>query len=598
MEERITTYEERKQHYTNKLKETQNQERINSAIRLTVFFSVLAAIAFFYQEGFGAVMAILLLGALGFVFLVRRGTKLNKEAAYYEAMAQINENEMNAVYGGYLEFEEGNSYLTGDHPYSSDLDIFGRGSIFQYINRTCTLLGRDLLAGWLSEPELNPEVILSRQEAVKELTPLLEWRQEYQSAGNAKDDSKDDKAKVMEWLAEPIFFANKWYLRAWLYISPAIMALLIVAGVFNLIDVSFVVAWFFLQLGTALAFNKRISQFHNKVSSRHQMLSKYSKLLGLIETQEFQSPMLAGLKQKVHIENESAAESFGKLTRIVDSFESRQNILGAIFTNGLFLWDLHNAVRLEQWKEKFKHSLEHWFNTPAQIDALNSLATLAYNRPTFNYPVPESGPFHLEAKDLGHPMLYEASRIDNDITFGTPGTFIMTTGANMAGKSTFLRAMGVNLLLGTTGAPVCAGEFRFVPTQIYTSMRASDSLLEHESFFYAELMKLKSIIDALQEGKHMFILLDEILKGTNSKDQQTGSRAFVKQLVGLKASGMIATHDLALGDLAETHPGLVHNMCFEIAIEDEEMVFDYKLKNGISQSLNATFLMKKMGITV
>lgn len=598
MIDRTEIYQERVTRYQEQLTSELQKQKITSISRLAAFLVTAALVWYAWDLGSTAVMAALAVGIGGFIFLVKRHNKLKKHIAYLEAMVKQNEDEMSAGYGGFISFEEGNMYMDHEHPYTNDLDIFGRGSLFQYINRTTTLPGRDLLAKWLAEPELDIDVIKTRQKAVQELDPKLDWRQDFQVAGDPSEENADDQAMVLEWINEPVFFVNKWYMRAILITLPLGMLALVILAVLGIIDANFVAAMFLLQLIVSLAFTKKIGQYHNKVRDRHQVLRKYAKLLALIEAEQYEAPLLKDLAQSANsTDTGKASEKFMKLTTIVDSFESRQNVFGAIFTNGLFLWDMQNAVRLEKWKEQFKDDLKNWFDVAAQFDAIISLATLAYNRPSFNYPEPESGTFHFDAHDLGHPMLYEATRIDNDIQMGA-GNFILTTGANMAGKSTFLRAVAVNLILAMTGAPVCAGSFKFVPVHIYTSMRASDSLLEHESFFYAELVKLKNIIDALDQHGQMFVLLDEILKGTNSKDQQTGSKALIEQLLRMNASGMVATHDLALGAMADTYPGKIRNMCFEIAIEDEEMVFDYKFKEGISQSLNATFLMKKMGITI
>ncbi len=591
-------YQERIDRFTEQLQQVKRQHSITSAARLIAFFATMLLAWYLYKVSPVAVLGVVAVGVALFIVLVKRAANFKAKMDYYEALVKINENEQSAGYGGYLSFEMGNNYLSADHPYSSDMDIFGQGSLFQYINRTITILGRNQLAKWLAEPEQDITVIKQKQDAVKELAPLLDWRQDFQAADLNSEETAKDKGLVLEWLAEPIYFANKWYFKVALIVMPLTMLSLIVLALLGIVSAQVAGTMFFVQLVFSLIFARRINDYHSKVSERHAVLKKYATLLALIEKQDFKAPLLQSMLAKLRNGNQAASQSFLRLTKIVDSFESRQNILGGVITNGLFLWDLQNAVRLEKWKESFKDSLADWFDVPATFDALCSLATLTYNRPTFNFPELQEGKFKMEAIDMGHPMLYEATRIDNDLTIAGPGHFILTTGANMAGKSTFLRAVGVNLVLAMAGAPVCAGTFRFAPTEIYTSMRASDSLLEHASFFYAELSKLKNIIDALHEGRSMFILLDEILKGTNSKDQHLGSKGFIEQLVNLGASGMVATHDLSLGEMANEYNGRIRNMCFEIAIEDDEMVFDYKFKEGISQSLNATFLMKKMGITV
>ena len=202
----------------------------------------------------------------------------------------------------------------------------------------------------------------------------------------------------------------------------------------------------------------------------------------------------------------------------------------------------------------------------------------------------------MDAIELGHPLLDPSTRIDNDMNLAKPGEFLIITGANMAGKSTFLRTVGVNLILAMNGAVTCAKSFKFAPIEMLTSVRATDSLQDHESYFYAELKRLKMLIDKLKEGKPIFIIVDEMLRGTNSRDKQEGSRQFIMQLMELKGVGMIATHDLSLGTLQDEFPDYAKNKRFEVDITDGHLSFDYKLRDGISQNLNATFLMKKMGI--
>ncbi|MCF8366649.1 MAG: hypothetical protein K9H16_12750 [Bacteroidales bacterium] len=262
------------------------------------------------------------------------------------------------------------------------------------------------------------------------------------------------------------------------------------------------------------------------------------------------------------------------------------------------LWDILQARRLENWRNTHRDDVEEWFEILAYFDSLSSLACFWYNHPGFVLPEPQEKQFLLEAKDCGHPLLKAATRVDNPVSFAGWRNFIIVTGANMAGKSTYLRSVAINFILAMTGAPVCATQFAFSPAGIFTSIRTRDNLLESESYFFAELKRLKAIIDKLESGEKLFIILDEILKGTNSKDKQEGSKALLKQLIRFDSAGLIATHDLTLGALIDEYPANIRNKRFEVEIKNDELDFDYKLKDGISQNLNATFLMKKMGITI
>jgi DNA mismatch repair ATPase MutS len=343
---------------------------------------------------------------------------------------------------------------------------------------------------------------------------------------------------------------------------------------------------------------KKVGQKHEQVSRKTGLLKKYSRLFDAIEREKFSTQGLKNHQENLLINGESASGTIHKLYKIVNALDSRLNIFGWIVLNYFFLWDILQSQRLDRWREMHKDNLEKWFETLSCFDALNSLACFAFNHPGFVFPEPVDEPFFLNAENCGHPLILENARVDNPIELAGWKQFIIVTGANMAGKSTYLRTVTVNFILAMTGAPVCASKFVFSPAEIFTSIRTRDNLLQNESYFFAELKRLKSIIDALESGKQLFIILDEILKGTNSKDKQMGSKALLKQLIRYGAAGLIATHDLSLGSLIDEFPQYIRNKRFEVEIENDNLVFDYTLKEGISRNLNATFLMKKMGITI
>jgi DNA mismatch repair ATPase MutS len=291
-----------------------------------------------------------------------------------------------------------------------------------------------------------------------------------------------------------------------------------------------------------------------------------------------------------------ASASIKELSSITRAFDQRLNAFAAFVLNATILWDVVCMFRLEKWKASAKDELPDWFEVLSEFDSLVSLGNFAYNHPDFNLPEIQQDPFAMKGIEMGHVLLDPNIRIDNTLELEGDGQYIIITGANMAGKSTFLRTVGTNLVLAMLGAPVCAKQFTFSPLKLHTSVRATDSLQDHESYFYAELVRLKAIVDRLKNGERLFVILDEMLRGTNSRDKQTGSRGFIEQLINLKGMGLVATHDLSLGSLMEEHPERVRNMRFEVDILEDRLEFDYKLKPGISQNLNATFLMKKMGI--
>jgi DNA mismatch repair ATPase MutS len=287
---------------------------------------------------------------------------------------------------------------------------------------------------------------------------------------------------------------------------------------------------------------------------------------------------------------------FQQLKSLVEQFEYRQNILVGFFLNSVLLWDIRCVYRLWNWHDLHHQKLADWLEVISETDALISLANFANNHPGFVYPeIHESG-FSFHAEKMGHPLLRENKRVCNDFEINGWSKVLIVTGANMAGKSTFLRTVGVNLILARTGAPVCAVKMIFTPIEIYTNMRTTDSLLKDESYFFAELKRIKGVLDLLQKGERIFVILDEMLKGTNSVDKLNGSKELLRKLVQFKSVSLIATHDLKLSEMEAEFPGQIFNKCFEIRIENDELVFDYKLSNGVTKTMNATFLMKKMGI--
>ncbi|HYQ58775.1 MAG TPA: hypothetical protein VEP89_15650, partial [Draconibacterium sp.] len=342
------------------------------------------------------------------------------------------------------------------------------------------------------------------------------------------------------------------------------------------------------------AWTKRVNYYFGFFGRKSDLLAKYMQLLKIIEEKDFQSDYLSVLRKKVT--EPSAGKTFGELKSLVKEFEYRQNILVGIVLNGLLLWDIRCVYKLWKWHNGNRDKLANWLEIIAQMDALISLANYANNHSSFVYPEITNEDFTFCATGLGHPLIKEEKRINNSIEIQGWSKIMIVTGANMAGKSTFLRTVGTNLLLAEIGAPVCADSLKIRPLDLYTNMRTTDSLLKDESYFFAELKRIKAVLDRLATGEQIFVILDEMLKGTNSIDKLNGSKELVRKLVQHQCAAMIATHDLKLSEMEKELPQQVSNKCFEIRIENNELIFDYKLSDGVTQTMNATFLMKKMGI--
>jgi DNA mismatch repair ATPase MutS len=314
-------------------------------------------------------------------------------------------------------------------------------------------------------------------------------------------------------------------------------------------------------------------------------------LLRVFNLEKYNSTHLRDLSSITH----EAEVKITKLASLLTALDARLNFMTNIVVNGLLLYDLQCVYRLEKWREENGELLAGWLDALAEIEVTNSLSTYTFNHPHYAFPV-FSETQHIKAEALGHPLLAESVCVSNNFRAGDPQSVLLITGANMAGKSTFLRTLGIAIVLAYNGAPVCAKSFSCSVMHLRTGMRTADSLKDQQSYFYAELNRLKSITEELRTKKPLLILLDEILKGTNSTDKQAGSMALVKQLIDQPCLALVATHDLALGVLEENFPQQVKNYHFEPTIENDELSFDYKLKEGIAEKMNATFLMKKMGI--
>jgi DNA mismatch repair ATPase MutS len=318
----------------------------------------------------------------------------------------------------------------------------------------------------------------------------------------------------------------------------------------------------------------------------------------MVEERDFSAGYLVDLQQELSPMGIKAGRRLQALARLLVQFDRRLNMIMGVVLNSLLMWDLQCILRLEKWKSANADKVPKWFRVLGEFDALNSLANFRFNIPETVFPVICQGDSFIEAESISHPLIPAVENISNDVKIGGHGEFMLITGSNMAGKSTFLRTIGVNMVLAGAGAPVLAERMAWKPVPILTSMRVRDSLSSRESTFYAELKRLRMIIEVLKSGKEVMIILDEILKGTNSRDKHFGSEMFIRQLVREGAVGLIATHDLELSSLEKEFPGKIRNYSFEVQIDQQEFIFDYKLREGVCKTLNATELMKKMGISI
>jgi len=562
------------------------------------FASVIAIIVcayFLFPYGWLYVLVPGLILLIIFTRLVFADLKNKASIEHNRHLITINENEIKALEHSYYQFADGSEFMPKEHFYANDLDIFGHASLYQYINRTSSEMGSSTLADWLLYPSaISP--ILERQAAIKELSEKNEWRQELQAHGAAKKIQLATQHRLQSWFDEEYRFINNKYWTVLRYLLPVIILTVIALNIFDV--VSDPLRNYFLLASALIAFNisKRVTPLHQQVSKMADELDVLSESIQLVERTAFKSPLLQELQSRFLQQNNSASAKLKQLKKILDRLDLRFNFVVFIPLDILLQWDLQQVIALEKWKQQNHKNVIEWFNALGCFEAVNSLSTISFNHPEWVFPVFTAEHFFMEGKDIGHPLINPGKRVNNPVKIDNNGELMLVTGSNMAGKSTYLRSIGINTILAMAGVPVCGKYFCLSPVQIISSMRIADNLEESTSTFYAELKKLKTVIDKVNNNEKVFILLDEILRGTNSLDRHTGSAALIKQLIKHNAAGIIATHDVGLAKMKEDYPSNILNYHFDVQVSNDELYFDYRLKEGICTSLNASILMKKIGI--
>ncbi len=592
MQKPIEFYTSEKQNFELELNSLKKKLATFSALRLLVFLGIVTGIYFFFGN-IEWVLIVLLIGISLFLYLVSKYSDLQGKRDLVKKLIQINKTEIAALKGDYFSLDEGKEFIDPSHFYSYDIDLFGRGSFFQYCNRTVTKDGKKELVNILIQNEIG--AIVNKQEGIKELSKKSKWRQHFSALASlvkVQSPSKD----IINWIHNYKAVFPKF--ASFLPNLFSIISLIIIVLVsFELISAQLLIIWFFIGLGVSSIFLKRVNTLYTDSSKAKETFKQYHKLLNEIENCNFSSEILTNKQRSIQTESLKASVIFAKLSKILDALDQRNNLVIAVLGNAFLLRDLQQANKIEKWIETYATKVEIWFEVISFFDAQNSLANVAFNHPEFSFPKINNDDKIITAKNLGHPLLKVIQRIDNDFTIDNQQFFIIT-GANMAGKSTFLRTVSLSIVMANIGLPVCADSFEYTPIKLITSMRTSDSLADDESYFFSELKRLKYIVDKINPdliGENYFIILDEILKGTNSTDKAIGSKKFVQKLVASKSTGIIATHDLSLCEI-EKDLHQIKNYYFDAEIIDDELFFDYKLKTGICKNMNASFLLKKMEI--
>lgn len=589
-------YHERLASAEGRLRKVKRQIARVSALRVILFAAGLAGIyCFFHQPAL--LTTSLCLTFLPFFIIIKLHDRLFYRKKWLETEVRVQKEELQALSGDYSSFDDGKAYVNPSHPYTFDLDVFGRHSLFQAMNRTCTIFGKDCLAHWLQHHLCEPAAIRVRQQMVQDLSRRPLFREQFRVTGLIHQGTASDGEKLRAWSQSPSQYLHAGWVKAFTWGVPLINGLLLITSLAGWTSFTWLGLSFGLFLILSFGIVKRATYVQETYGKQLKSLNGYAQLISLAKKEQWEAP-LQQLMNRLDMDGKSPVDALQQLSKELDRLDLRNNQFLYVLLEGSLFFQLQEIVRIERWKARYGQHITGWLETIGELDALCSLGTFAYNHPAYTYPELAEKPFCFLATRMGHPLMPPAQCVKNDATLPSRPFFLIITGANMAGKSTYLRTIGVNYLLACIGAPVCCDKLVLYPHQLITSLRTSDSLSDNESYFFAELKRLKRIIDLLNQGQQLFIILDEILKGTNSLDKQKGSFELIRQFMRLKANGIIATHDLLLGSLIEQFPDEIRNYCFEADIKDNELTFSYQLREGVAQNMNACFLMRKMGITL
>ena len=591
-------------------------------VRLVSFFALDALVAWIGIElhpaaGIAAAVA----GVVAFNQLVGRQQAADRERDRQQRIAALNEGELASLDYDFARFDGGGDYRDAQHPYTADLDVFGPNSVFALLNRTASLVGREGLAAYCRHPLADPDDIAARQRAAAELGADLEWRQRFLAAGAEAPGRARALDRLRHWAAAPQQLTAAWW--------PAVFWGL---GLFN---VAWLASFFFLPFYLALLayaptlyllYRARpvVDEVHAQTEEAVDLLAQYREMIAAVEGRAWSSELCLVLAEALTVEGGRLSSALDELAGDARQLAVRVNPF-VLLLNLVSFWEVRYARRLERWKARYLQAgarasdlpasvafalptelsdasvaprptrLDDWLVALGALDALTSLGGASFRYPAWAWPEVVAGT-GIAGRGLHHPLLPPGRSVPNDFAAPAQSHIHLLTGSNMAGKSTFLRTIGLHLAMAQWGAPVPAAALRLPPLSVYTSMRTQDDLHRGASAFYAELQRLRVVVDATRARERVFFLLDEILKGTNSQDRHAGGRALIEQLIRHGGAGIIATHDLELGAMA-TESSAIDNLRLEVEADDEgELYFDYTVKPGLAQSRNASILMARLGL--
>lgn len=563
-----------------------------SVARLSLFVATVAAVYFTFGLPIWPIVSGLI-GVAAFLYVVRLHASHKERREHSRHAVTICEEELARFRGEWRSMDGGEKHIDPSHPFTYDLGVFGHHSLYQYTNRTRSAAAARLWADMLGENLTDRDAILREREYIRALSTDMDFAVEYLARSSQLHADDQNFEAVRRWSAgekkapnKGVEFAVTRLLPVYSIAATAAYAIGVLSGT----------GYLWLMLLPALVIFSRLGH-HQKVFGQFDaVLGSLPAYEGMLARLRRRAERDATLRERWKRSNlEDSEEALARLRSIAGAMDSRNNIFVSIALNLLLLWDFQVAKRLRRWREEHAADLPKWLELTASVEAYLSPAVYVHNHPDFTYPEFVDD-FAFRMDEVRHVLLDEDA-VPNDLKLEGTVSFSIITGANMAGKSTYLRTVGTTLLLAMRGLPVAAKSVHLKPTRLFTSMLTSDSLGEGESYFFSELKRLKQLTDILERDQPLFVILDEILKGTNSKDKAVGSKKFLAKLLSLPAKGLVATHDLSLCEIVDTFPDRVVNHSFEVTFRDDELHFDYCLRPGVSENMNAAFLLRKMGLT-
>ena len=533
-----------------------------------------------------------------FLPLVIRHGKIISAIDEAEKLVKINQAGLSRVDGTWRKFaDSGEEFLDPDHVYSKDLDIFGQGSLFQWLNATGTFRGRRKFAALVSNARFDSVEATANHAAIEELAAILDWRQGFACQAFGSDAYRRDPGAIVTWMKSDAYVFTSKAERCFFRLLPLIVPSLTVLFFLTTGNPYSFAFWIPLNILLLLIRRKSILRLLSQFERHEAAIKVYANLLSCIEKQEFTSEKLRIAREGLFLKkSQGASQAIDRLGSKVAFSQSRNGMMGPVF-NILFFLDAQSALSLESWKRVYGRHVESWIEAIAMIETFSSLATIRHDNPDWCFATFCSDGCYFTAQDAGHPLIDARKRVSNNVELGGSGSVIMITGSNMSGKTTLLRTVGINLVLAYAGAPVCARELTCSTGQLLTSMRITDDLQNGISTFYAELLRIRKILDGLRGGPSI-VLIDEIFRGTNTHDRHQAAQSVLAHLAKQNAITVISTHDLDLADLEAKDPAHFRNFHFEDTYGNKSIHFDYILRPGRSTSSNAMHLLELVGIAV